>query len=259
MKPLLINLLTLSCISTVWFAENKTFRNSVRNCETPANFLEFFEEVIQGHFTRAILTAATWFDIYTHGGEVFASQYKFESDRSLRFTHTPWSHFLPIFSWPMVKRPFQRNESTLALSRKELDFRPSPEVWKISFECPLCFLAYEDELEQIKSTYRLPRNSDGEPAHLPRRYEVELTMGGLHEEDKNEDGFFEFSADTKIEFTYNTDSDFLVLNAGGIRGYEIVSTDLECDGSPIEHQFEHYTEKEMLIINNKVLSTKINH
>ena len=87
---------------------------------------------------------------------------------------------------------------------------------------------------------------------MPRRYEVELTMGGLHEEDKNEDGFFEFSADTKIEFTYNTDSNFLVLSAGGIRGYEIVSTDLECNGAPVEHDFEHYTEKEMLIISNKV-------
>ena len=54
------------------------------------------------------------------------------------------------------------------------------------------FLAYDDEveqeIEQIKSTYRLPLNADGGPAHIPSHYEVRIDMGGLKESDKNEEG-----------------------------------------------------------------------
>ena len=48
-----------------------------------------------------------------------------------------------------------------------------------------------DELDQIKSTYRLQRNENDEPAHIPSRYDIMVKMGGLYEEDRNEEGYFE--------------------------------------------------------------------
>lgn len=103
-------------------------------------------------------------------------------------------------------------------------------------------------MEQIKSTYRLPRNELGEPSHIPSKYEVFLNVGGLYEEDRNADGYFEFSADTGITFTHNTDSKFIVLNAGAIPGYEVTNVKMECGDKYIETDYEHYKEKEMLIV-----------
>ena len=84
------------------------------------------------------------------------------------------------------------------------------------------------ELDQIKSTYRLQRNEKGEPAHIPFRYDVNIRLGGLYESDRNDQGYFEFDADTTILFTHNTDSKYLVLNAGNNPGYEVLSVDLSC-------------------------------
>ena len=103
------------------------------------------------------------------------------------------------------------------------------------------------ELDQIKSTYRLQRNEEGEPAHIPFRYDVNLRLGGLYESDRNDQGYFEFDADATILFTHNTDSKYLVLNAGNNPGYEVLSVDLSCKDE-VQTQFEHYKEKELLII-----------
>ena len=114
-------------------------------------------------------------------------------------------------------------------------------------------LAYDDEIEQIKSTHRLPLNTAGEPAHIPSHYDVRIDMGGLREEDKNEEGYFEYSGHSNINFNWNTDSNFVVLHAGSIPGYEVVSAELSTgsfyeDGPSLKTSFEHYKEKEMLII-----------
>ena len=113
--------------------------------------------------------------------------------------------------------------------------------------------AYDDEIEQIKSTHRLPLNTAGEPAHVPSHYDVRIDMGGLREEDKNEEGYFEYSGHSNINFNWNTDSNFVVLHAGSIPGYEVVSAELSTgsfyeDGPALKTSFEHYKEKEMLII-----------
>ena len=52
-------------------------------------------------------------------------------------------------------------------------------------------LEYADELDQIKGTYRLQRNENGEPADVPIRYDVNVRMGGMYEADRNEEGYFE--------------------------------------------------------------------
>ena len=109
-------------------------------------------------------------------------------------------------------------------------------------------------MEEIKSTYRLPLNTVGEPAHIPSHYEVRIDMGGLKEKDKNEEGFFEYSGHSNINFNWNTDSKFVVLHAGATPGYEIVSAELSTgsfedeDGSILKTSLEHYEEKEMLIL-----------
>ena len=113
--------------------------------------------------------------------------------------------------------------------------------------------AYDDEIEQIKSTHRLPLNTAGEPAHIPSHYDVRIDMGGLKEEDKNEEGYFEYSGHSNINFNWNTESNFIVLHAGAIPGYEVVSAEVsvgsfEEDGPSLKASFEHYKEKEMLII-----------
>ena len=115
------------------------------------------------------------------------------------------------------------------------------------------FLASDDEIEQIKSTYRLPLNTVGEPAHIPSHYDVRIDMGGLREEDKNEEGYFEYSGHSNINFNWNTESKFVVLHAGATPGYEIVSLELSTgsfseDGSILKTSMEHYKEKEMLIL-----------
>ena len=79
-------------------------------------------------------------------------------------------------------------------------------------------------------------------------------MGGLKEEDKNEEGYFEYSGHSNINFNWNTDSNFVVLHAGATPGYEILSAELSTgafedeDGSILKTSLEHYEEKEMLIL-----------
>ena len=79
-------------------------------------------------------------------------------------------------------------------------------------------------------------------------------MGGLKEKDKNEEGFFEYSGHSNINFNWNTDSKFVVLHAGATPGYEIVSAELSTgsfedeDGSILKTSLERYEEKEMLIL-----------
>ena len=51
---------------------------------------------------------------------------------------------------------------------------------------------FESELDQIKSTYRLPLNGNGEPAHIPSHNHFEINLSGLKESDKNEQGYFEY-------------------------------------------------------------------
>ena len=46
-------------------------------------------------------------------------------------------------------------------------------------------------MDQIKGTYRLQRNENGEPADVPIRYDVNVRMGGMYEADRNEEGYFE--------------------------------------------------------------------
>ena len=48
------------------------------------------------------------------------------------------------------------------------------------------------EIDQIKSTYRLPLNDAGEPAHIPIHNHFEINLSGLKESDKNEEGYFEY-------------------------------------------------------------------
>ena len=72
--------------------------------------------------------------------------------------------------------------------------------------------------------------------------------------DRNEEGYFEFSGNTKIDVNrYNSDSQFIVLHAGAIPGYEITDVKLRChtpDGydENLGPKYEHYKEKELLIV-----------
>ena len=76
---------------------------------------------------------------------------------------------------------------------------------------------------------------------------MNLRLEGLYESDRNDQGYFEFDAIASILFTHNTDSKYLVLNAGNNPGYEVLNVDLACN-DVIQTQFEHYKEKELLII-----------
>ena len=79
----------------------------------------------------------------------------------------------------------------------------------------------------------------------------------IPEKDRNEEGYFEFSANTKISYGHYTKSQFVVLHAGAIPGYKITDVKLKCNtcgpGRPcwdenLAPKFEHYKEKELLII-----------
>ena len=113
---------------------------------------------------------------------------------------------------------------------------------------------YADELEQIKGTYRLQRNANGEHAHVPFHYSVNVRMGGLREEDRNEEGYFEFAASANIAFTHNTDSKYIVLSAGNNPGFTVEEVNLSCGVSTYATEFEHYKEKELLIVSFTVSS-----
>ena len=70
------------------------------------------------------------------------------------------------------------------------------------------------ELDEIKSTYRLPRNDQNEPAHIPIHYEVHIGLSGLRESDKDALGRFWYEGYSNIEFVYNTNSKYIVLHVG---------------------------------------------
>ena len=70
------------------------------------------------------------------------------------------------------------------------------------------------ELDEIKSTYRLPRNDLNEPAHIPIHYEVHIALSGLRESDKDALGRFWYEGYSNIEFVYNTNSKYIVLHVG---------------------------------------------
>ena len=112
-----------------------------------------------------------------------------------------------------------------------------------------------DELENIKSTYRLPTRPDGSPVIQPNYYDVDLFTYGLKESDRNSDGHFDFSGVSRVFAKQNLESYYIVLHAGDIPGYEILAASVRRNnehGAWIEYNttFEHYREKEFLIIEN---------
>ena len=113
---------------------------------------------------------------------------------------------------------------------------------------------YADELEQIKGTYRLQRNANDEPAHMPFHYSVNVRMGGLYEEDRNDEGYFEFATTANIAYTHNTDSKYIVLSAGNNPGFTVEEVKLSCGMFYFATEFEHYKEKELLIVSFTVSS-----
>ena len=72
----------------------------------------------------------------------------------------------------------------------------------------------QQELDEIKSTYRLPLNERNEPAHIPYHYEVHIALTGLRDSDKDTNGLFWYDGYSNIEFVYNTKSKFIVLHVG---------------------------------------------
>ena len=47
-------------------------------------------------------------------------------------------------------------------------------------------------------------------------------MGGLKESDKNDEGYFPYKGEVRVDVRHNTDSRFIVMHAGNIPGYKIL-------------------------------------
>merc|ERR1712131_285963 len=97
--------------------------------------------------------------------------------------------------------------------------------------------AGRSELEEILDDWRLPRNQNGEPAHIPKYYDIYLEMGGLKEQDMIDGGqirpgHFVFSGNVKIDAICNTESEYIVLHAGESFGFKVNQVAL--NGAPAE-------------------------
>ena len=110
-----------------------------------------------------------------------------------------------------------------------------------------------DELERIKNDWRLPRNSNGEKAHIPYHYDIHLTMSGLKEEDMIVEPlkkYFKFDGWVVITGQCNTQSSFIVLHAGVTYDFKVLSVQTS-ETLLDEEDWEHYSDKEYLIIHDQ--------
>ena len=70
-------------------------------------------------------------------------------------------------------------------------------------------------------SYRLPKNENGEYAHIPQEYKVNLWSHGLKKQDMNEGGYFEVSGTVEIKVKINKDSRYMVLHSAGTEGSHV--------------------------------------
>ena len=107
----------------------------------------------------------------------------------------------------------------------------------------------KDEFNEIIESYRLPRNSDDEPALLPLHYYVDLITYGLKEADRDEEGYFRYSGSMVVNVTCNKATKYIVLHSTSSLRFSIDSVKL--DGmEPAEWSI--IPEKEYLVITNNL-------
>ena len=85
----------------------------------------------------------------------------------------------------------------------------------------------ENGLKIIKSTYRLPTGANNEPVTEPYYYNIDLVTFGLKEQDRNENGYFDFVGISRIYTEQNIESFYIVLHIGNVDGYEIVQASVK--------------------------------